>query len=39
MLDLASTGIRRSARLANKPEKYALFDKFSLAVIGACTVA
>ena len=40
MIDLASTGLRRSSRLANKPkQKYGLFDKFSLAVIGACKVA
>ena len=40
MMDLASTGIRRSARLANKPrQKYGLCAKFSLSVIGACEVA
>ena len=37
MTDLVSTGIRIYARLANKPrQKYGLFDKLSLAVIGAC---
>ena len=40
MIDLASTGLRRSASLANKPkEKYGLFDKLSLTVIRACEVA
>ena len=39
MIDLASTGIRKSDRLANKPkQKYGLFDKFALEVIGACEV-
>ena len=37
MIDLESTGLRRSAGLANKhKQKYSLFDKFSLAVIVAC---
>ena len=40
MIDMASTGLRRSARLANKPiRKYGLFDKLSLSVIGECEVA
>ena len=40
MIDLASTGIRRSASLINKPkQKYDLFPKLSLALIGACEVA
>ena len=40
MVDLASTSLSISARLDNKPRpKYGLFDKFSLAVIGACEVA
>ena len=35
MIDMASTGLRISSRLANKPrKKYGLFAKFSLAVIG-----
>ena len=35
--DMESAGLRIYARLANKPrQKYGLFDKFSLAVIGAC---
>ena len=39
IIDLASTGLRRYARLANKPrQKYGLFAKFSLAVIGAYDV-
>ena len=39
MIDIVSTGLRRSVRLANKPkQKYGLFAKFSLAVIGACEV-
>ena len=38
-MNLGSTGIRRSALLDNKPrQKYDLFNKFSLAVIGACEV-
>ena len=38
-IDLASTCLRRSARLANKPKrKYGLFADFLLAVIGACEV-
>ena len=37
IINLAPTGIRKSARLANKPrQKYGLFTKFSLAVIGSC---
>ena len=40
MINLASTCIRISARLANKSrQKYGLFDKFSLAVVGSCEVA
>ena len=40
MIYLASTGRRRSTRLANKSEqKYVLFAKFSLALIVACEVA
>ena len=39
MIDLESTGIKISARLANKPkQKHGLFDKFSLAFIEACEV-
>ena len=38
--DLESTGIMRYSRLANKPkQKYDLFDKLSLSLIGACEVA
>ena len=40
MTDLTSTGIRRSARLANKPKQnYGLLSKLSLSLIGACEVA
>ena len=39
MINMASTGLRRFVRLDNKPIKYGLFDKFSLAVIGSCEVA
>ena len=40
MTDLTSTGLRIYARLANNPrQKYGLFDKFSLAVIGASEAA
>ena len=40
MIYIASTGLRRSARLDNNTkQKYGLFTKFSLAVIGACEVA
>ena len=40
MIDMASTGLRRSSRLANKPrQKYGLFSKLSWAVIGACEVS
>ena len=40
MIDIVSTGLSRSVRLANKPkQKYGLFAKFSLALIGACEVA
>ena len=40
MINLAHTGIRRSARLSNKPKhKYGLFYKFSISVTGACEVA
>ena len=36
---LVSTGIRISARLDNKPkQKYCLFDKLSLVVVGVCEV-
>ena len=35
IIDLESTGISRSFRLANKPkQKYGLFDQISLEVIG-----
>ena len=38
-INLASTGLRRYARLTNKPKKkYCLFAKLSLSVIGACEV-
>ena len=40
IIDLESIGLRRSARLANKSkQKYGLFAKFLLAVLGACEVA
>ena len=40
MIDLESTGIRRSDILDHKPkQKYDLFAKLSLALIGACEVA
>ena len=40
MIDLASIGLRISARLANKlRQKYGVFDKFQLSVIGAYGVA
>ena len=40
IIDPASTGLRISARLANKPrQKYSLFYKFSLSGIGAREVA
>ena len=40
MINLAPTGLRRSARLANKPkQKYGLFAKLSLSVNRACDVA
>ena len=39
IINLASTGIRISAELANKTRKYGLFAKFSSAVIGAWDVA
>ena len=40
MIDIESTGLRRSARVSNKPkQKYGLFDKFWLSVIGAYDVA
>ena len=40
MIDLAPTGLRISARLANKiKQKYGLFAKFALAAIGSCEVA
>ena len=39
-IGLESTGLWRSYRLANKPkQKYVLFAKFWLALIGACEVA
>ena len=39
IINLASTGLSRFARLANKPrQKYGLFAKNSFAVIGACEV-
>ena len=40
MIDLASTNLKRSDRLANKPkQKYNLFHRFLLSVIVACEVA
>ena len=37
---LASTGLRGSASLDNKPKQtYGLFSKFSLSVIGTCKVS
>ena len=40
MIDLELTGLRIYARLANNPrQKYGLFDKFSLALIGAYDAA
>ena len=40
MIDLATTGIRRSAKFDLKPrQKYGLLGKLSLAVIGLCEVA
>ena len=39
IIDLVSTGLRRAARLANKPkQKYGLFAKFYLSVIVSCEV-
>ena len=39
MINLASTGHRRSESLSNKTrQKYGLFSKFSLSVIGSCEV-
>ena len=39
MIDLASTSLRKYARLVNKPkQKCGLFAKFSLAVIGSFEV-
>ena len=39
MFDLVSTGLSRSSRLAKKIEqKYGLFSKLSLTVVGACGV-
>ena len=38
MINLESTGISISDRLDNKPKKYGSFDKFSLAVVGACEI-
>ena len=40
MTDMASTSIMIYASLANKTrQKYGLFDKLSLSVIGACEAA
>ena len=40
MIDLVSTSVRIHYRLDNKPkQKYGLFAKFLLSVIGACKVA
>ena len=40
MTDMTSTGIRRFARLANKPKQNdGLLSKLSLSLIGACEVA
>ena len=40
VIDVESTGIRISARFDNKPkQKYGLFDKLSLVVVGTCEVA
>ena len=40
MIDLASTGLRISVSLDNKPkQKYGLFAKFSLEVIGKFEMA
>ena len=40
MIDLESACLNRSERLSNKPrQKYGLFAKLLLAVIGACEVA
>ena len=40
MIDIESTYLRRADRLANKPkQKYYLFVKLFLSVIGACEVA
>ena len=39
MLGMEPTGLRRSARLANKPkQKYGLFAKLSLELIVSCEV-
>ena len=38
MLDMESTGLRRSARLANKPPPKVLSDKLSLALVVSCDV-
>ena len=38
MLNLESTGLRRSDRLNNKPRKKGLFDELSLEVVGSCEV-
>ena len=39
MIDISSNGIMTSARFDNKPkQKYGLFDKFPLSVIGSCEV-
>ena len=39
MINLESTGLRKSARLDNKPnQKCGLFAKLSLSVIGACKI-
>ena len=40
MIDMESTGLMKSARLANKPkQKYGLFDKLLLLVVGEFEVA
>ena len=40
MIDIASTGLRRSVGLDNKPkQKYGLFTKLWLIVLRACQVA
>ena len=40
MIDLASTSLGISDRLDNEPkQKYGLFSKFSLEIVGSCNVA